>query len=237
MLGRRLLVDRPLLGHRLRPARQAGADRQHAHAVLAGGDHARGRDGAGTGDRKMRMAVGREMEPRVLQLEPVGLHGNRLLALEQRHDGGERLLHAVALARGIDAHHVCVRRQRAGAATQHGAAARHVVELHEAVRHHQRMMVRQAGHARAEANVARTLDQGADEHFRRGDGLPAGRMMLADPGLVVAELIEPFDQLHVARHGERRVLADPMEGCEKDAERQALVVAGLCHEILRRQRL
>ena len=53
--------------------------------------------------------------------------------------------------------------------------------------------------------------------------------MLADPGLVVAELVDPLDQLHVARHAERRVLADPMERGEEDAERQPLVIAGLCH--------
>jgi hypothetical protein len=34
VLGRGLLGDLPLLGHRLRPAGQAGADRQHAHAML-----------------------------------------------------------------------------------------------------------------------------------------------------------------------------------------------------------
>jgi hypothetical protein len=178
---------------------------------------------------KVRIGIGREMQPRLLELEPVGLHGDRLLALQQRHDGGERLLHAVALGRGIDAHHVGVGRQRARAAAQHGAAARHVVELHEAVRDHQRMVVRQAGHAGAQADEAGALDQRADEHLGRGDGLPARRVMLADPGLVVAQLVEPFDQLHVARHAQRRVLADPMERREKDAELQALVVAGLCH--------
>ena len=143
--------------------------------MLAGRDHARGRDGAGAGDREMRIGVGRQMQARILELEPVGLHRDRLLALQERHDGGERLLHAVALGRGIDAHHVGIRRQRAGAAAQHGAAARHVVELHEAVRDHQRMVIRQAGHAGTQPNVTRALDQGADEDFRRGDGFPAGR--------------------------------------------------------------
>ncbi len=108
----------------------------------------------------------------------------------------------VALGRGLDAHHVGVGRQRARAAAQHGAAARHVVELHEAVRHHQRVVIGQAGHARAQPDVARALDRGADEHFRRGDGLPAGGMVLADPGLVEAQLVDPLDQLHVARHAE-----------------------------------
>jgi len=119
---------------------------------------------------------GSEVQPRLLELEPVGLHGDRLLAFQQRHDGGERLLHAVALGRGIDAHHVGVRRQRARAAAQHGPPARHMVELHEAVRDHQRVMIRQAGHARAEADVARSLDGGPEEHLRpRADVGPRGR--------------------------------------------------------------
>ena len=68
-------------------------------------------------------------------------------------------LHARALGRGLDAHHVGVGRQRARAAAQHGAAARHVVELHEAVRHHQRVVIGQAGDARAQPDVARALDR------------------------------------------------------------------------------
>ena len=59
--------------------------------------------------------------------------------------------------------------------------------------------------------------------------LPARGVVLADPGLVVAELVEPLDQLHVAGHGQRGVLADPVERRQEDAELQAFVVAGLCH--------
>ena len=99
VLGRRLLVDLPLLGQRLGPAGQAGADRQHAEAVLAGRDHARRRDGAGHRDGEMRIGVRREMQARLPQLEPVGLHRDRLLALQELHDGVERLVHAVALGR------------------------------------------------------------------------------------------------------------------------------------------
>ena len=236
VLGRRLLVDAPLLAEHLRSAGNAGADREDAQPMLAGRDHARGRDGAGAGDGEMRVAVGREMEPRLLQLEPVGLHRDRLLAFEQAHDRLQRLLHARPLGRGIDAHHVGVGRQRAGAATHHRAAARHVVELHEAVRDHQRVVVGQAGHARAEPDVARALDGGGDENFRRGDGFPAGGVMLADPRLVEAQLVDPLDQLHVARHRERRVFAHAMERRQEDAERQSLVIARLCHEILRQPR-
>jgi len=43
-------------------------------------------------------------------------------------------------------------------------------------------------------------------------------MVLADPRLVIAEPIEPFDQLHVARHRQRRVLAEAMKRREENAE-------------------
>ena len=62
-----------------------------------------------------------------------------------------------------------------------------------------------------------------DEDLGRGDQLPAGRMVLADPRLVVAELVEPFDQLHVAVHRQRGVLADPVERRQEDAELHAFV--------------
>ena len=67
------------------------------------------------GDREMRVGVGREVQPRLVQLEPVGLHRDRLVALEQRHDGVERLVHALALGAGLDAHHVGVGHERARA--------------------------------------------------------------------------------------------------------------------------
>ena len=103
-------------------------------------------------------------------------------------------IHARPLRRRLDAQHVGVRRQRARPAAQHGAAARHVVELHPALRHQERMVIRQAGHAGAQPDVLGALGRGGDDHFRRGDHFPAGGMVLADPGLVVAELVEPLDQ-------------------------------------------
>ena len=87
------------LGQRLRPARQAGADRQHANAMRAGGDHAERRDGAGHGDLEARVAVRRQVQPRVAHLEPVGLHGDRLFAFQQPHDRIHRLQHARPLRR------------------------------------------------------------------------------------------------------------------------------------------
>ena len=123
----------------------------------------------------------------------------------------------------LDAHHVGVGDERAGTAAEHGAAARHVVELHEALRHQERMVVGQARHARAEHDVLGALGGGGDEDLGRGDQLPAGRVVLADPHLVVAEVVEPLDQLHVAVEGQRRILADAVERCQEDAELHSFV--------------
>src|SRR5438034_697248 len=81
---------------------------------------------------------------------------------------------------------------------EHGTSVRHVVELHEAIGHHQRVMVRQAHHTRAELDPPGALARGRDHEGGVADDLPAGRMVLADPRLLVAELIDPLDQLEVA---------------------------------------
>ena len=54
----------------------------------------------------------------------------------KRHDRVERLVHARPLRVGRDAEHVRVGRELARAAAEHGAAAREVVEQHEAVGEH-----------------------------------------------------------------------------------------------------
>jgi quinol monooxygenase YgiN len=72
------------------------------------------------------------------------------------------------------------------------------------------------------------LDRLGDRQLGRGDDLPAGRVMLADPRLVIAEPVEPLDQLEVARHRQGRVLAEPMKRGEKDAEFHAALRHGCC---------
>ena len=158
------------------------------------------------------------MQAGVAHLEPVGLHRHRLFALEQAHDGVHRFQHAWALRAGIDPQHVSIRRQRTGAAAHHRPAARHVVELDETLRHHQRMMVRQAGHAGAQADVLRPFRGSGDHQFRQGNQFPTGGMVLADPGFVVAKPVEPFQQLHIAGDRQCRVFADTMERGEEDSE-------------------
>src|ERR1700687_3615158 len=52
-------------------------------------------------------------------------------------------------------------------------------------------------------------------------------MMLADKGFFEAELVERFDQLHVAFEAERRILADAMEWGHENSELHNLSSAGV----------
>ena len=56
----------------------------------------------------------------------------------------------------------------------------------------------------------------------RGDDLAARRVVLADPGLVVAELVEVHDQVEVALQRQRRVLAGRVERRHEDSEAKTL---------------
>ena len=80
----------------LKPPVDGGADREQAEAVLAGRARARRRDLRRDADLDVRPRVGRELEARVAQREPVGLRGHDLAA-QQRHEHVDRLVHHVAL--------------------------------------------------------------------------------------------------------------------------------------------
>ena len=218
VLGRGLLGDLPVGRDGLGSARQPRAEREDAQAMLARADHARGRHDARHRDGEVRVGVGREMQPRLAELEPVGLHAHGLLAAQERHDGVERILHSLALGDGLDAHHVRVGDEGARPTAEHRPPARHVVELDEALRDQEGVMVGQARDAGAQHDVARALGGVRDHDLGRGDQLPPRRVVLADPDLVVAQVVEPLDQLHVAIDGERRILAHPVEGRQEDTE-------------------
>ena len=72
--------------------------------------------------------------------------------------------------------------------------------------------------------MARPLGGGGNEHLGTGDDLEAGRMMLADPGLVVVEPVEVLDELHVAVDRQQRVLVQGVEGGQEDAGLEIPVV-------------
>src|SRR6185369_8088723 len=56
-----------------------------------------------------------------------------------------------------------------------------------------------------------------DEELRRRDDLEAGRMVLADPRLLVPEPVEVLDQREIAMQRLGRILVERVKGCEKDA--------------------
>src|SRR3954469_13462393 len=93
-----------------------------------------------------------------------------------------------------------------------------MVEQHHAVGEHQRLVVRQRADAGSETQSARPLGGHGDEHLGRGDDLVAGRVVLADPRLVVAQLVEPDDHLQIPLERRRGVLPYWMKGCQKDPE-------------------
>ena len=91
-----------------------------------------------------------------------------------------------------------------------------MVELDDAVGDHHRMVVGQRNDAGAEADVLGTLGGEGDEDFGRADDLEPRRMMLADPGLVKAEFVEPRYQFEVALEALGRVFLVRMERRQED---------------------
>ncbi len=215
LLGGRL-GETPLGRQRQQPLVRHRAQRDDADAVLAGQRHTGGADLRGDGEGHVLLQR-QQLQGGVLQGVPVGLLGDPL-ALEQAADDADRVILAVALNHGIDTERMSVRRQCARAGAEDRPAAGHVVELHHALRHVVGMMVGQRDHAGAELDALGALAGGGEEHFRRGDHLPAAGMMLAAPELVVAELVEMLDEFQVPAELQGRVFADGMMGGEKGAK-------------------
>src|SRR5215469_13928955 len=93
-----------------------------------------------------------------------------------------------------------------------------MVELHHALGDVERVVVGQRDHAGGKLDALRALAGRGEEHLGRADHLPARRMVLAAPELVIAELVEMLDQVEVAAELKHRVLADRMMRGEKGAK-------------------
>jgi hypothetical protein len=63
--------------------------------------------------------------------------------------------------------------------------------------------------------VAGALRRGGNEHFRAGDQLEPGGVVLADPGLVIVEPVEMLDQFEIPLDRKRRILVMVMERRQK----------------------
>src|SRR3954467_4326193 len=96
-----------------------------------------------------------------------------------------------------------------------------MIELHHALRDVERMVMGQRDHASGELDALGALAGGSEKHFGRSDHLPAARMMLAAPELVVAERIELLHEVQVAPELQHRMFADRMMRGEEGSEFQA----------------
>ena len=224
VLARRFLVNTPVGRVRFERIVGGAAERDHADAMLAGLQRAGW--GARRGDRHLhhRLRVTGKLQARFAQVEPVGLLRDHA-ALHQLHQHVERLVELAPLVGRRKSHLVRVVNERTGADAEHRASARHVVELLHPPRERERVVIRQRHDAGAEPDVPRALGGGRDEHLRTIDDLEAARMMLADPGLVVVQLVEMNEQVHVALKREQRILVHRMKRREKDAGLHIAVVA------------
>ena len=107
-----------------------------------------------------------------------------------------------------------------GPGAEHRPASRQAVELDDALGDVERMVVRQADDAGTEADRARQLTGAGEEHLRRGDRLPARRVVLTAPELVVAETVEVRDELEVALQLQRRIVPGRVVRGEERSELQ-----------------
>ncbi len=102
--------------------------------------------------------------------------------------------------------------------TQHHPPVGHVVQLHHAVGDHEGMVVGQTDNAGAQFNMTGTVGGHSHEQLRGGDGFPTGAVVLPNPGLIIAQVVQPLDQLQVPINGQSRVFSHPVEGTQEDAE-------------------
>src|SRR5580693_1732520 len=135
-------------------------------------------------------------------------------------------MHHPALLDRIDAHHVGVRRQGAGAGTEHHPPAGQMVQQHPAVGNHQRMVVGQRHNTGTQPNVLGSFGRGGDEHLRTGDQLVAAGVMFTEPGFVETQPIQCDHSLHVVFECRRGGLAGRVKRCDEDTEVQGAVRHG-----------
>src|SRR6185437_4760234 len=92
-----------------------------------------------------------------------------------------------------------------------------MIELHHAIGEDEGMVIGQRKHAGAEHDALGARRRAGDEEVGRAIELEAAGMMLADPRLGEAEILEILDQLEIALHQERRVFVGRVKGRQENA--------------------
>ncbi len=192
------LDDLPGAGQLVEADGRRGAKGEQAQSVPAGQLGARRRDRSRNGDRDHGPGVTADVQLGVPQLEPLGLAGDGFRRGQQFENRFERLLHARAEVAVVDPHHLGVGDQRAGTDSEDAPSPRHVVEEDHPVGHHQRVVVGQGDHPRAEPDPAGALRRGSDHQLGHRRTLVATGVVLTEPDVVVPKPVEQFDGLKVA---------------------------------------
>jgi hypothetical protein len=107
-----------------------------------------------------------------------------------------------------------------GRQTRNHPAAGHVIQLHDALRDVERMVIRQRNDTGGELDAFRPLARRGEEHFGGRDHFPAAGMMFAAPEFVIAKPIEMLDQIEVATKLQHRMLANRMMRGQKGTKIQ-----------------
>jgi len=216
---------------RLQNARRHEVDGHRDVAALAREhERLRVRGHAGHADRRVRLLVGPQMQAQAdvrLRLRhgeapapALALVGSGLGVLPERQHGVEDLAgdHAMLAALGIDAEHLEVTGEAAGADAPVEASARHLVQLRDALGQHERVVVGQARDAGGERHPLRHAERPRDEEIGARDVLPLRREVLADPRLFVTEPVQRRQLDEVVVHRPRRVGPRRMQRHRKIAE-------------------
>ena len=96
-----------------------------------------------------------------------------------------------------------------------------VVELHQSLRHHEWVVVRQRDNAGPEFDPRRSFRQRGEEDLRTANNFPTRRVVLPTPELVEPELVEMHTERQIALQEMREVLPDGMVRREERAESHA----------------
>jgi hypothetical protein len=162
------------------------------------------------------------VQARLAQVPALVLERHGLVGAEQLHDDVGALLEQQAGRALIEPDHGGVGGERARTHAQHEPAPHQVIEQHRSLGDHVRVVIAHRHHTGAQLDVAGALGGRRDEDLRRGDDLAAGRVVLTDPGLVVAELVEVLDQVEISLQRPRRVLSGRVERGHEDPESQSV---------------
>jgi len=112
---------------------------------------------------------------------------------------------AVLAGLGIDTEQFEIAGEAAGADAPVETTTRHLIELRDALREHQRIVIRQARHAGRQLHALRALERPRDEQIGARNVFPLRGEVLADPGFLVAEPVQQCQLLQIVVHRFRRI--------------------------------